>query len=379
MQAAVPGAVGVPVSATGGEALPQAVASLHNLRTIIQGVYDAPVRFNAENVAILPDIGYSKAYRIYFTGTLDVTPGTGTVTAGDPRKLIRNLGYFVMTSTRIHELPGVAENFLNNLDFKVIPSKQNFTVNAGSNQFYMEFVLFLPFSERKMAGLIYKGGGSTYATLRAVLGGAGDILTATGNATAVFSSLNMQVREERIDAEAPQNPRRVQTQVNGRMQETLIPGRGLWQETSRFIETVVDQEVNIAGANREIPVDMQLGLPYLRILLISYLNGNVDSGDTMLSGWRLEFENTTTTWDFNLNESDRVYREMYRKNRPGGLHVISFRDKTDSDRDTLYTRDLGRFAIILKTAATAPATPNPLNQVQVVVQRVRYLNEAARY
>lgn len=374
-----PVGVGVP-AATGGEALPTALASLSNIRTIRQSVKDSPLTKNAENTAQLPDIGYSKAYRIYIKGTLNAAAGTGTITLGDPRKLIRNLGYFVMTSTRIHELPGIDESILNSIDFPVIPSKQVFTANAGANTFYMEFIIFLPFSERKMAGLIYKGGGSTYATIRAILGAETDILTLTGNATATLDNLTWNIREERIDREAPQNPRRVVTRgANGQDQEQIIPGRGLWQETSRFIETVVDREEQIAGINRDIDLDMQLGQPYLRIILLSFLNNQLDSADTMISGYQLQFENTTTTWDISLDESDRDYREIFKKNRPGGVHVITFRDKTDTDRDTLYTRDLGRFVVRLRTGPNAPAAVNPLNFVRVVVQRVRYLQEAARY
>lgn len=381
MRSPVPGAMANPVpQATGGEALPQALASTQNLRTIKQPVYDRPVTLNSENTAVLPDIGYSKMYRIYIRGTIDVTlPAGGSITPGDPRKLLRNLGYFVMTSTRIHELPGIDEQLLNNLDFPVIPSKQQFGLAAGSNAFFLEYVVMLPYDEKKLTGLIYKGGGSTYATIRAVYGGIGDIASVAGGASAAFGSLTMQIREERIDAEAPQNPRLIETTVNGKRQQQMLPGRGLWQETSRFIETVVDREENVAGANREIPVDMQLGLPYLRILMISFLNGNIDSADSILSGYTLEFENTTTTWDINLDESDREYREMFMKNRPGGLHVISFRDKTDTDRDVLYTRDLGRFAIKLKTGPNAPVATSALNFVRFVVQRVRFLEEAARY
>lgn len=380
MRSPVPGAMANPVpQSTGGEALPQALASTQNLRTIRQAVYDRPVTLNAENTAVLPDIGYSKVYRIYVKGNINVTLGAGTATPGDPRKLLRNLGYFVMTSTRIHELPGIDEQILNGLDFPVIPSKQSFGVAAGNNAFYMEYLVFLPYNEKKLTGLVYKGGGSTYATIRAVFGGIGDIVTVAGGASATFTELTMQIREERIDAEAPQNPRMIETVVNGKRQQQMLPGRGLWQETSRFIETVVDREENIAGTNRVIPVDMQLGLPYLRIVLISFLNGNIDSADSMLSGYSLEFENTTTTWDVNLDESDRDYREMFKKNRPGGVHVISFRDKTDTDRDVLYTRDLGRFAIKLLTGASAPTATNPLNYVRFVVQRVRFLEEAARY
>lgn len=380
MQSPIAGPVGIPIpQATGGEALPAAIASLSNLRTIKQAVYDRTVTFNADNTAVLPDIGYSKVYRVYLEGVINVAMGAGSVTLGDPRRLLRSLGFFVMTSTRIHELPGVEEQLLNNLDFPVIPSKQTFAAAAGNNAFYMEYLVFLPFSEQKMSGLVYKGGGSTYATLRAVFGGIGDILTVAGGATASFTSLNMQIREERIDSEAPQNPRRIQTMVNGKPQDTIIPGRGLWQETSRFIETVVDREENIGGTNRSIPIDMQLGLPYLRIILSSYVSGQIDSGDTLLSGYSLQFENTTTTEDINLNESDRTYREMYRKNRPGGVHVITFRDRTNTDRDTLYTRDLGRFALVLNTGPNAPATINPTTFVRISVQRVRYLEEAARY
>lgn len=378
------GANAVPQSFTGGEAIPEAYASTQNLRTIVQPVPTANGRnlgLDAENVIVLPDIGYSKAYRIYVTGEYTITPGTGTATAGDPRQLFRTISYNMMSTTRIHEVNGVGEHIINNLDYPVIPTKQTFTSVAGVNQFYLEFVIFLPFSETKLAGMIYKGGGSTYATLRLVLGNIRDILTLTGNAAAEFTSLRTTVIEDRIDAPAPQNPYMVQVMRNGELVEEMTEGRGFWQETSRFIETFpIREERDIAGAGRDITFDMEVSQPYLRILLISYRDGKVDSGDTILgNGYRIEFENTTTTQYITLDDSDRRYREIFKKNRPGGVHVITYRDLTQTDRDTLYTRDLGRFVVYGMTGPGAPTSASPNSYVQVVVQRVKYLNVAAVY
>jgi hypothetical protein len=124
---------------------------------------------------------------------------------------------------------------------------------------------------------------------------------------------------------------------------------------------------------------MQLGSPYLRIGLVAYADNAVDSLDTILEGYSLRLENTTTIWDFDLDFSDRTFRELYFKDRPGGVHVLSFIDRTASDRDVMYTRDLGRFELVLHTGADAPANDPANNFVRIFVQRLVYLERAAIY
>lgn len=371
----------VPVPAsTGGEALPIAIESLQNLRTLKLGVGGArPLDKNRENSVPLPDIGYAKAYRIYVRGNLQVALGTGSVTLGDPRRLFRSLGFNVLTSTRIHELPGLELNLLNQIEFPTTPGSQRFTANAGANPFELEFVIFLPFSEAKASGIIYKGGGSTYSTIRAIVADESAMLTAAGGATAVLNELTWDIREERIDYPAPVSPEATTVYVDGQPQTRWTQGEGLWRETSQFIETVTDQEVLVAGANREIRIPMEISKPYLRLMLAFYNNGVLDSVDAMFSRYRIEFEGSTTMWDQPIYDIDREFREMYKRVRPGGFIPISFRDKVPTDRDTLYTENLGSFDLILYTGPNAPITPNPNTFVRIFVQRVKELTKAGRY
>ncbi len=379
VQAPIPAPRAMAPSYTGGEAIPEAISSITNLRTIRQKIIDQAARLDGRNRLEIPNVGYAKSYLITLTGTLDVTLGTGTITAGDPRKLVKNLAFNVQSAVDVHELAGVEENLLNMIDFTVVNARQQFTVANGSNAFYLELLLFLPLTEENLNGIIYKGGGSTVPILDLVLGNVGDITTVTGGATRAFSSLNVRVYETRFDAEAPRNPERVVRMVNGQEQEVINPGRGLWQETSQYIETVVDREVRINGPNQDVSVDMQLGSPYLRILMVSYLNNEVDSGDVILSNYQLRLENTTTIWDVDRDFSDRTFRELYFKQRPGGVHVASFIDLVASDRDVIYTRDLGRFELVLRTGPNAPANNPANNYVRIVVQRLVYLERAAIY
>ncbi len=380
-QGTAPAATYNPEGVLGGESMPMAVSSISNLRTIVDRLQTRALLLNAENVFDIPNLGYSKAYRIFVRGTLTVTiPTGGSVTPGNPRRLFRQIAYMMQSNVRIFELPGVELDLLNNLDFKRTPNKNVFTVNAGDNPFYQEYVVYLPYSEERLGGIIYKGGGSTQATLRLLTGGVTDILALAGGATATFSSLNVDIREDRIDGPAPVNPRERPIIVDGKQQMQYIPGEGFWQETSRFIERQIDQEIrDIAGPNREINVEMQRTQPYLRVILLSYINNQLDATDSLVSGFRTEFENTTRIQNFTLDDSDRRFREMFGVQRPGGVHVLSFRDLVESDRDTLYTDKLGRFQIIATTGPNAPATNNPNSFLRVVVERVKMLDRAAAY
>lgn len=379
VQTPIPPPRALPPAYTGGEAIPEAIQSITNLRTIRQKIADQAAVLGGRNRLEIPNVGYAKSYLLTFTGTLDVTPGTGTATAGDPRKLVKNLAFNVQSAVDIHELGGVEETILNQLDFTVVNAKQTFAVAAGANNFYLELRVFLPLTEENLNGLIYKGGGSTVPILDLSLGNAADIVALTGNATAAFSSLTVRVYEDRIDAEAPRNPEKIVRTVNGRQQEVINPGRGLWQETSQYIETVVDRDVGITGPNQDVSVDLQLGSPYLRILLVAYNNNAVDSTDTILRAVSIRLENTTTIWDIEKDFIDRTYRELFFKSRPGGVWPLSFIDAVASDRDVIYTRDLGRFELRLHTASGAPAGAPQNNYVRVVVQRLVYLERAASY
>lgn len=366
-----------PAAYTGGEDIPRAIESVSNVRTIIQPIYNRAAVLSANNIVEIPKVGYAKVYRVILSGSLTCTPGTGTITAGDPRKLLANIAFSMQGATRIHTVNGILENLINMVDNQVVNNKQTFSVNSGANTFYMEWEVMLPYTEANLGGLVYKGGGATYPTLEVTLGAVTDILALTGNATAAFASLNLKVQEERIDAEAPRSPERVIVTRGNEQVEEIIPGRGLWEETTQFISTFVDRREEIPGPNVQIPVDLQLGLPYLRLFLVSYLNNAVDSGDTILSGYKVRLENTTDMWEFDLDFSDRLYRDLYYKNRPGGVHVISFIDRTASDRDILYSRDLGRLELTLITASTAVAGSG--NFVQLGVQQAVPLQAAAMY
>ena len=367
----------LPASYTGGEAMPQAVESVSNLRTIIQKIYDRAAVLDTTTPVEIPKVGYGKTYRVVLTGTLQNTLNTGTITAADPRKLLRNVAFSVQGATRMHTVPGIVENIINAVDNQVLNNKQSFSAAAGAQPFYLEFDVNLPFTEANLGGVVYKGGGSTYPTLDVTLGPVSDIVTLTGNATSVFSSLTLKVYEERIDAEAPRNPERVQVMQNGQTVDQYIPGRGLWEETSQFIQTFVDRREDVSAANQYIPVDMQLGLPYLRIFLFSFLNNQLDANDTLLNGYTIRLENTTDMWDFDLDLSDILWRRLFYKQRPGGVHVLSFIDRTASDRDILYSRDLGRLELGLKTGPAAVSGPG--NYILVVPQVIVPLEAAAMY
>jgi hypothetical protein len=53
----------VPMAYTGGEAVPGAISSLSNLRTIIQNIWTRPLALGATTPIEVPNVGYSKAYR----------------------------------------------------------------------------------------------------------------------------------------------------------------------------------------------------------------------------------------------------------------------------------------------------------------------------
>jgi hypothetical protein len=265
------------------------------------------------------------------------------------------------------------------IDNQVLNNKQQFTVAGGNNPFYMEWIVWLPLTEANLMGVVYKGGGSTYPTLEVSTGNVADIVALAGNATASFTDLTLKLYEERIDAEAPRNPERIVVREGNQEVERIIPGRGLWEETSQFIETGEDRIERIGGPNQDISVDLQLGSPYLRIVLVAFKNGQIDSLDDIISSYALRLENTTTIWDIDVDHSDRIWREMFYKQRPGGVHVLSFVDRTASDRDILYSRDLGRLELIIRTGPNAPANATATNWVQIFTQKIRKLEAAAMY
>jgi hypothetical protein len=369
-----------PASYTGGSAIPGALSSIQNTRHVIQETYARQLALGATTPILLSNVGYAKIFRIIVKGTLAVSIGAGSITPGDPRALLRNVAFGVQSGTRLHTLTGIAENLLNLIDNPVLNNKQQFTVANGNNPFYMEWVVFLPYSESNLSGIIYKGGGSTYPTLDITTGLITDILAVAGGATASFTDLTVKVEEERIDGEAPRNPELITTKdAAGREVQSWTPGRGLWEETSQFIETGEDQVLRISGPNTSFPLDLQLGQPYLRIIMIAFNGGQVDSADNIISSFALRLENTTTLIDVDLDFSDRIFREMFYKNRPGGLHVLTFKDRTASDRDILYTRDLGRLELIIRAGPNAPANAGASNFVQVISQKLRKLEAAAMY
>lgn len=369
----------VPESATGGESIPAAVSSIANLRTVIGTEKQGPLTLGGTQRIEISNVGYAKCYRFVITGTLDVASGTGSVTAGDPRKILKQISFNVQSSTNLHTADGVVENFLNELDTRVVSPKAEFTINEGANTFYMEWTVWLPFTEANLAGIIYKGGGSTYPTVQVSTGIVDDIVALTGDASASFSAFNFALYEERLDARAPRNPEEVIVERNGEEVEETIPGKGLWRETSVFIESGEDKLARISGPNQREPVELQLGQPYLRILMVSYLDNQVDVNDELLRGYEILLENTTKTMAFDVDHSDMLFRKMYNKNRPGGLHVVTFIDRTASDRDVMYTRDLGNFELVLLSGDGVPLDSGSGNYVQIYTQKLRKLTTSAAY
>lgn len=372
-QASIP--ISQPIGFTGGVDLPGVVQSLSNLR-ILRSEFDSRAFTENQRLnVVIPNVGYIKNLRLIFEGTLTVTLGTGSATAGDPRKLLREVAYSLQSTNRLRALDGIAENIIETLDYQVLNPKQTFTVAGGPNPVYLEWSMQLPISEANLLGISYIGGGTTYAALEITQGAISDIVTLAGGATATLTGTWRFVMDW-IDAEAPRAPREITvTNSDGKPERRTIPGQGLWRETSRIKQTQVLRSQVFASAGQEVAIDLPLGFPYLRIVLISYENNIVDSDDTLIQRARIELQQQSKLRDESVRVFDMIHRQTFFKSRPGGVYVFSFIDMTGSDRDILRTDAIGRMVLWL-TAGTA--TPPATNRVDIITEQLVPLQNAGR-
>lgn len=370
------GRMRTPAGFTGGEDIPGAISSLSNLRIVPGQVDSQPVRERETARSRLPEVGYGKIFRCVLEGTLDVVLGTGTATAKDPYELVRHLDLTVQNATTITGLPGPMMQFVNDLDRRVLNNRSELTVDAGANRFYLELYIEPVINEQNLLGLVYMAG--TYPYILTSIGTVNDIVELTGDATASFSELNLHIYQERIDAEQPVNPRRVMVGQGENRREEVVPGEGLWEETSKYIQTSVERVVACPGPNQQAMIDLPLGKRYLRIMMIAYRDGVINTDDDLMAGFELWIENNTRFAKYDRINGDMFFRDTYYKERPGGHWVMTYMDRTASDRDILHTQDLGRLQLYMNMADTAPA-PADGNEIYVALQQVVDLTQAAAY
>lgn len=352
---------GPPIGATGGYALPQALGAIQPLSTFEVRVDSRTFTTNSNINIDLPRVGYLKSIKIVVKGTLTNTPGTGTITAGDPRNIISQMALVFQGINRVRALSGIGENVIDGLDFPVLAPKQTFSATTGAQTFYMEWTMMLPVSETNLLGVLYVGGGSTYPQLQITSGAENQIVTLTGNATSVLSAATIDTYVEWIDAPAPAPPRTVTVQGK----QVTYPPKGLWRETLNMKQTQVLTTQVITSPNSQTPIELPRGPVYSRIVLVAFWGGVVDASDQLLIGCNLDVQQITGIGRATNDLFDMRHRQVYFKTRPGGIYVFTFIDKTSSDRDLLYTSQLGKFTLTpLGSAATPPAN----SYVQVLTE-----------
>lgn len=349
-------------AAIGGQSVPAGLISQQNLR-ILRGFIES-FNFVAgdRHTTRIPGVGYIKKIHYYLTGTLVIASQAASGTFGDPRKLIRQSTTSFGAANRPHDLDGISENIFNQLDVPVINPKSTWgtgTMANGSYPVALEFTVNYPISEVNLLGMVYNGGESTYMTHDLSMGQLTDALTLGASGTATLTNGRVEVWFEWVDDVEPIPEREM---VDQQGQTYIEPGQGLWRETSMIKYQQLHTSVELVSANQPFDVDLPRGPIYNRVVLEVYNGTTLDTSDTLLTAGSVQLvsQQIATIRDENLNTLDNDYRITYLKNRPGGVYVLSFLDKTGSGRDLLFSAGLGRIQVKGRLGATTPTAGSRL-------------------
>lgn len=367
-----------PRSGVGGLSVPEAIASEHNLRIIRTPIQTFSFREGIRESVRIPNVGYVKQLRVIVKLAITVTPGTGSATAGDFRNLIRQLTTTFQGSNRPHDLDGIGENLFNNLDLPVLVNKitaPSGTLTAQTYNIYLELTPQYGISETNLLGILYVGGSSTYASLDISQGLISEAIVLTGNATAVLASGTVDVYMEWVDEREPIPETVIPAQ--GDTPPQYVPGQGLWRETSMLKYVQLHDTIQLTSAGQQWQTELPRGPIYTRIGLLYFAGTSIDVNDTLPNTAELVSQQIASLRRETVDSLDRDYRESYLKNRPGGWYVMTFLDKTGSDRDLLHTGGLGRLQV--KGVNALGVTPAANSRIRIYTETLVALTRNASY
>lgn len=368
-------------AAVGGQDIPSGLISQQNLR-ILRGFVEGFNYSGGDRKTVkIPSVGYIKQIRYYLTGSIVVagqSANNGTV--GDPRKLIRMSTTSFGAANRPHDLDGVTENLFNILDTPVVNPKSVFPTGGanmpnGTYPVNLEFTVQYPISEVNLLGLIYNGGESTYMTHDISMAPLSDVVVPGTAGTATFTG-RIEVWMEWVDEVEPVPERQMYDEQGNAY---LVEGEGLWRETSMIKYQQMHASVELVSAGQPYDVDLPRGPIYNRVLLLLTTNatGGLDTGDTYLDTVELSTQQIATIRSENQLTLDQDFRTTYLKTRPGGVYVLTFLDKTGSDRDLLFTAGLGRVQV--KGRLKAGITVTAGSRLYVYTETIVSLDTNAAY
>jgi hypothetical protein len=352
---AVPVAGPAPRTAVGGLDVPAALASQVNLRILRTPLQNFNFRQGVRESVRIPNIGYIKNLRLIIKGTLRITTPTGTATAGDGRRLLRQLTTTFQGSNRPHDLDGVAESIWNTLDTPVVSNKIVFpsgALAAGDYPVYLEFTPLYGISETNLLGILYIGGESTYASLDVTMGAGNEAVALTGGATAELVNGSCDVYMEWIDEREPIPESTIPGSDNN--PPTYVPGQGLWRETSMLKFVQLHDTIQLTSANQDWSVELPRGPIYNRVGLLFYDGNAIDADDSLMNTFELVSQQIASIRRETVDSLDEDFRKTYLKTRPPGFQVMTFLDKTGSDRDLLHSGGLGRLQLKGRNSAQVP-------------------------
>lgn len=263
----------------------------------------------------LPRTGLLSRIYLHVSGTMTVTPGTGSATLSSkgPWNLLSRVKLVANQGMSIIDLDGFSAHLLDvtNAGKMYEPDDSQraaatsadiyrAAVNSGANSWDFNLALNVTPNDRDMLGLILLQTDQMACELQLDFAPAQgstfeNPVVVTGNATAAFAgSVTVYIETFTIPAAAADQP-----------DITTI-----YQQLQRTdpVAAVGEQRINLLRANT-----------YKSITHIVELNGALNSDD--VTRFRLQYNNADTPYDLNKQTAQHIYRRRYGRDLPAGVFV----------------------------------------------------------